>query len=154
MKDRSHAPVAGPATRSWLRLLLLTGAVILLRLAGPGSSSASSPTDARSGPPAGSVHGSEPGLIDQEHPSEEVYRQHCTICHGRQGRGDGPAAPAFDPAPPDFASPESVVLLSDDEVVEIVVKGRRAMPAFGTVLEPELVPILIGYVRDLSNLSD
>ncbi len=154
MSDRSRAPVAGPATRSGLRVLCLIGVVFLLWLAGPGPSSASSPAGARQGSLAGSVHGRGPRLIDQELPGEEAYRQHCTICHGQQGRGDGPAAAAFDPSPPDFASPESVVLLSDDEVLEIVVKGRRAMPAFETVLEPELLPMLVGYVRDLSNVAD
>ena len=100
------------------------------------------------------MHGPVAGPVGQEHPGEEAYRQHCTICHGQQGKGDGPAASAFDPAPPDFTSPESVVLLTDDELLEIVVKGRRAMPAFETVLEPALLPVLVGYVRDLSNLAD
>ena len=100
------------------------------------------------------MHGPGAGPVGQEIPGEEAYRQHCTICHGQQGKGDGPAASAFDPSPPDFTSPESVVLLTDDELLEIVAEGRRAMPGFETVLEPELLPMLIGYVRDLSNLAD
>lgn len=154
MSDRSHAPIVGPATRSWLRVLVSVAVIAVLRLAGPGASSALSPTGSRSSLLSGSVHGSVPKLVDQEHPGEEAYRRHCTICHGQQGRGDGPAASAFDPSPPDFTSPESVVVLTDDQVLDIVVKGRRAMPAFETVLEPELLSMLVGYVRDLSNLAD
>ena len=154
MSDRSHAPITGPATRSWLRVLVAVTVIAVLRLAGPGASSASGSTGSRSSSLSGSVPGSVAGLVDQEHPGEEAYRRHCTICHGQQGRGDGPAAAALDPSPPDFTSPESVGLLTDDQVLEIVVKGRRAMPAFETVLEPELLPVLVGYVRDLSNLAD
>ena len=154
MSGRSSLPASRPAATFWLRVLGVAGAVAVLRLAGPSQSSASGPAGIASSPAAVSVHGWIAGSVGQELPGEEAYRRHCTICHGQQGKGDGPAAPALDPSPPDFTSPESVVLLTDDELLEIVVKGRRAMPGFETVLEPDLLPMLVGYVRDLSNLRD
>lgn len=154
MSGRSHVPASRPAATFWLRVLVVAGAFALLRLAGPAQSSASASAGSASRPAVGSIHGRVAASAGQEHPGEEAYRQHCTICHGQQGKGDGPAASAFDPSPPDFTAPESVVLLTDDELLEIVVKGRRAMPAFETVLEPEVLPMLVGYVRDLSNLAD
>ena len=154
MSGRTHVPASRPAAMFWSRVLVVAVATAVLRLTGPGQSSASAPAGGVSRPAAGLVHGPVAGPVGQEHPGEEAYRQHCTICHGQQGKGDGPAASAFDPAPPDFTSPESVVLLTDDELLEIVVKGRRAMPAFETVLEPALLPVLVRYVRDLSNLAD
>ena len=154
MSGRSAVPASRPAATFWLRVLGVAGAVAVLRLVGPSQSSASAPAGSASRPAVGSVHGWVARPVRQEHPGEEAYRRHCTICHGQQGKGDGPAASAFDPSPPDFTSPESVVILTDDELLEIVVKGRRAMPAFETVLEPEVLPMLVGYVRDLSNLAD
>ncbi|MBX3302856.1 MAG: FTR1 family protein, partial [Nitrospira sp.] len=31
-----------------------------------------------------------------------LFAQHCAMCHGQQGRGDGPLAAGMDPAPSDF----------------------------------------------------
>lgn len=154
MSGRTHVPASRPAAMFWSRVLVVAVAIAVLRLTGPGQSSASARAGGTSRPAAGLVHGPVAGPVSQEHPGEAAYRQHCTICHGQQGKGDGPAASAFDPTPPDFTSPESVVLLTDDELLEIVVKGRRAMPAFETVLEPALLLVLVRYVRDLSNLAD
>jgi cytochrome c553 len=33
-----------------------------------------------------------------------VYAQHCAVCHGPDGRGNGPAAPSLFPRPRDFSS--------------------------------------------------
>ncbi len=33
---------------------------------------------------------------------QQSYQANCTVCHGDQGRGDGPAAVALDPAPRNF----------------------------------------------------
>ena len=33
-----------------------------------------------------------------------VYKQHCAVCHGPDGRGNGPAAPSMLPRPRDFTS--------------------------------------------------
>src|SRR5258708_36406426 len=33
---------------------------------------------------------------------QRVYMQHCQVCHGPDGRGNGPAAPSLIPRPRDF----------------------------------------------------
>jgi high-affinity iron transporter len=35
-------------------------------------------------------------------PAPALYATHCAVCHGAEGRGDGPAAPGMDPAPSNF----------------------------------------------------
>ncbi len=35
---------------------------------------------------------------------QRVFIEHCAICHGQDGRGNGPAAPSFSPRPRDFAA--------------------------------------------------
>ena len=42
---------------------------------------------------------------DQTH-AVELYQSHCAACHGAQGKGDGPAGVALEPAPTDFTEVE------------------------------------------------
>ena len=44
-----------------------------------------------------------PGLIAQ---GKELFTANCEQCHGRQGRGDGPAAATMNPRPRNFTSPD------------------------------------------------
>lgn len=38
----------------------------------------------------------------------QLYERHgCALCHGPQGRGDGPVAPTLDPPPRDLSDPSS-----------------------------------------------
>ena len=36
---------------------------------------------------------------------QEVYQKHCALCHGANGKGDGPIAKNFSHHPGDFTSP-------------------------------------------------
>ncbi|MDZ7379145.1 MAG: c-type cytochrome, partial [candidate division KSB1 bacterium] len=36
---------------------------------------------------------------------ETLFRTHCTVCHGLDGRGDGPAAAGLNPRPADLTAP-------------------------------------------------
>jgi mono/diheme cytochrome c family protein len=35
---------------------------------------------------------------------EEMYREYCGVCHGKEGKGDGPAASEFKVPPPDLTT--------------------------------------------------
>src|SRR5262249_51283719 len=69
---------------------------------------------------------------------KEVFRQNCVPCHGRQGRGNGPAAAGLKIRP---AHLTAVHLFdhADGELYWWISKGLSdgAMPAFEEVLEPE-----------------
>ena len=47
------------------------------------------------------------GAPEPERPSgRQLYEEHgCALCHGPQGRGDGPVASTLDPPPRDLADP-------------------------------------------------
>src|SRR3990167_2773423 len=47
------------------------------------------------------LRGSTPSLTAK---GKEIYTSQCMACHGAEGRGDGPAASAFNPKPRDFTS--------------------------------------------------
>ena len=86
----------------------------------------------------------------QEQTVQETYRRQCAACHGSEGRGDGRAARRHNPRPPDFTDPESVVKLTDDELIEIIIEGRASMPAFGDVLSEAVIIQVVSYIRDMS----
>jgi mono/diheme cytochrome c family protein len=52
-----------------------------------------------------------------------LYFEHCAVCHGEAGRGNGPHAPLFDPRPPDLRS-GVLAQLPPATVVERVREGR------------------------------
>jgi cytochrome c553 len=48
-------------------------------------------------PPGADLHGDAPL-------GAQVFARHCAVCHGPNGRGNGPAAPSMFPRPRDFSS--------------------------------------------------
>ena len=80
----------------------------------------------------------------------EVFSKQCAACHGATGKGDGPAAVAFNPRPADFTNPELFKARTDADLVKSVAGGIRGMPPFGAQLAPEMVSELVRYVRGLS----
>ena len=95
--------------------------------------------------PAGSQRGSE------------LYQQHCSVCHGDLGAGDGPAAPYLLPAARDFTTGRFRLVSTVDRVpseADLVASLRRglpgsAMPAFGWLPERDLWS-LAAHVRQLA----
>jgi mono/diheme cytochrome c family protein len=72
----------------------------------------------------------------QDVATEVLWRQQCARCHGRDGSG-GMAMAANMPVPDLRRS-----AMTEAEVVEIVSKGRRQMPAFGQELEADAITAL------------
>jgi mono/diheme cytochrome c family protein len=72
----------------------------------------------------------------------EMYKSYCAACHGKDAKGDGPAAPALKAAPPDLTTlaqrnngkyPTARVasILRGQE--QIVAHGNQEMPVWGPV---------------------
>jgi len=80
---------------------------------------------------------------------KEVFESSCSECHGEEGRGDGPKAPAYDPAPLDYRDPQ-VVALTDGELFYIISNGVK-----GTGMSSHLYFAeedrwhLVNYIRGL-----
>ena len=82
---------------------------------------------------ASSGHGAQ---TDQ---GKSLYEQKCQICHGANGKGDGPAAGAFNPGPADFTKPD-FWHGKVQKITETLRKGKGGMPAF-TLTDDEIKAI-------------
>ncbi|MEZ4379926.1 MAG: cytochrome c [Nannocystaceae bacterium] len=70
---------------------------------------------------------------------ESLYGTHCASCHMADGTGnDGLGYPSL----VEHASHES-----DEEIVEIVLEGEDAMPAFRSQLSDQEVADVLAYIR-------
>lgn len=77
-----------------------------------------------------------------------LYTQNCAVCHGEEGRGDGPAAVGLDPAPANLHE-EHVQENSDGTLFYIITHGRpeTAMPAWEEQLSEEERWHVVNFLR-------
>jgi copper transport protein len=81
----------------------------------------------------------------------DLYELHCQVCHGPQGRGDGPGAAGLMPPPVDFTAGHTDTHPEGD-LFYWIQNGLAGgvMPAFGDRLSDEEIWHLVNYVRRLS----
>ena len=79
-----------------------------------------------------------------------LYAQRCALCHGATGHGDGPGAKGLNPPPRNHTDATYMNTRTDEQLSEVIHKGKGAMPAWGKVLTDEQIASLVLYVRSLS----
>ena len=79
-----------------------------------------------------------------------VYEKHCLVCHGPQGKGDGPAGRMLKPPAADFTSADGKKKSEGDLriIVENGKPGTAMGPWKGQLSQPELND-LMAYVMTL-----
>jgi mono/diheme cytochrome c family protein len=93
--------------------------------------------DPSNGPPVDADEPSADELISMGGP---LYDRNCARCHGADGAGQGGAYPAL--------AGSDMVTGDPEPVIEIVVHGRGAMPAFGQEFDNEQLAAVVSYVRN------
>jgi mono/diheme cytochrome c family protein len=80
-----------------------------------------------------------------------LYEKHCSVCHGEEGRGDGPAAAALEPRPASFLDLEHSNFYSPGEKYWIIGNGTKetGMPGFGHLLAPNERWDLVNHILSL-----
>jgi mono/diheme cytochrome c family protein len=77
----------------------------------------------------------------------ELFAIHCASCHGKSGRGDGPAGRFFRTKPSDLTA-DHVYGHTDGDLYWWIVNGiREVMPPFGAALDEEARWNVIDFVR-------
>lgn len=103
-------------------------------------------------PPASGLQAPPPKAVEAMKPrGERLYREHCAQCHGDDGEGRAPAAPAL-------AGNRAVLMNSAGDPIRIVLFGGYApgtagnprpygMPPFAPTLGDEQIAEVLSYVR-------
>jgi mono/diheme cytochrome c family protein len=88
-----------------------------------------------------------------------VYDHHCVECHGKEGRGDGPAAFQLIPKPRDFTTARYKIrttatgtLPTDEDLLRSVRQGLygTAMPAWQQILPDDDIVAVVEVVKSFS----
>jgi mono/diheme cytochrome c family protein len=85
---------------------------------------------------------------------QELFRRHCTACHGSSGKGDGPIALQWARLPRDLTHPERQARLTDGEIFTKISQGHRSgsdviMPGLSNRLSADDRWRIVIYVRTL-----
>lgn len=89
-----------------------------------------------------------------DNPALPLWKKHCLVCHGPDGRGKTPTGRVLKIV--DLTSDSIQKTYSDEGMRETITNGVRddnghaRMAAFGQLLSPEEVEILVHYVRELA----
>lgn len=81
--------------------------------------------------------------------AKAIYMEKCVNCHGETGKGDGPEAMMYDPAPADLSGAHAREK-TDGEIFYQITEGRKPMPPFKDQLTEEQRWQLVHYVRTLA----
>ena len=90
---------------------------------------------------------------------QRVYAQHCQVCHGPDGRGNGPAAPSLIPRPRDFTIGQFKYKTtppdqppSDADLIDIITNGLQAsaMPFWKNTLSAADIRDVVAFIKTFS----
>ena len=76
----------------------------------------------------------------------ELYTTICLVCHGPEGRGDGPVGLVFEPAPVDLNDAYTQDQ-ADGQIFFTLTRGRVAMPFYRDALSQQERWDVINYLR-------
>lgn len=88
-----------------------------------------------------------------------IYATRCAVCHGPDGRGNGPASPSLIPHPRDFTKGQFKYRSTapgqpptDEDLIRVVTNGltASAMPYWGDLLTAAEIRAVVDHVKSLS----
>ena len=80
----------------------------------------------------------------------KIYAERCSLCHGPNGKGDGPGGAALNPKPRDHTDGKYMNSRTDAELLAVLHNGKGAMPAWRGVLTEEQMQAVLKHVRSLA----
>jgi mono/diheme cytochrome c family protein len=78
-----------------------------------------------------------------------LYVGNCAPCHGKGGKGNGPAAAALKVKPADHTSAK-IQSMSDGSLYWMIATGQTPMPSYKTALTTKQKWELVNYIRTLA----
>lgn len=80
----------------------------------------------------------------------DLFLKDCVVCHGAEGRGDGPAAASMQKKPKDLARLAPPPIFPDGVIAYRIIHGKNLMPAYGTTLSENEIWDLLNFIRSLA----
>ncbi|HEX2876990.1 MAG TPA: c-type cytochrome [Polyangiaceae bacterium] len=105
----------------------VTAASFLLVLTGVCGCKSKSSEPARPKTAATPAPPPEPVEPDPAADARQIFRVRCSVCHGQEGRGDGPGGAALTPKPRVFTDSVWQDATKDEQLRQIIVKGGAAV---------------------------
>jgi mono/diheme cytochrome c family protein len=97
---------------------------------------------ARAGRELANPYHAEPVILAK---GKALYEIYCLVCHGEQGKGDGPVAAKI-PPPPSYRS-ERLLAYPPGRIFHVITLGANKMPAYAAQLAADERWLVITYVR-------
>lgn len=79
----------------------------------------------------------------------QVFVKRCVLCHGPDGHGDGIASKGLNPKPRNFHDQAYMKTRTDAQLLEIIHKGKGAMPRWEGQLSDAEITAVLAHVRAL-----
>jgi cytochrome c5 len=96
----------------------------------------------------------EVAAADPAAEAKQIFENRCAVCHGQDGKGDGPGAAALNPKPRDYTSREWQESVTDEHLHKVIVYGGPSVglsagmtPNPDLENKPEVVDELVKIVR-------
>ena len=83
---------------------------------------------------------------------ERSFKVYCSLCHGAEGKGDGPIVKRGVPPPPSLLL-DNARNMKDGEIYHIITRGRNNMPAHASQVDREDRWKIILYLRTLQGVK-
>lgn len=146
-KARPLAPVAGLMVLAVLTHGMLVGCGGSSQESGTQSSGSQTTTET---PPAQPPADTGAVPADPIAHGQQVYAARCVLCHGPEGKGDGPASAALNPKPRNHTDGVYMKSRTDEDLLAVIRDGKGAMPAWKSVLTEQEIQDVLKYVRTLA----
>jgi mono/diheme cytochrome c family protein len=111
----------------------------------------------RSTPPGNSERRTHSRLFDQgdQPDGQKLFQTRCFVCHGRNGKGDGPSSTGLAEKPQDLTDPNWQKAIADDRIRSVIQGGGVAIGKSDAMppnpdLTQDQIEGLVAYVRTLA----
>ena len=143
MNDQRGTPAGTARPLAYLGRLLILAVTTHAALMGCGGKT---PKEA----PPDTTTVAKPDTLDLVALGDKVYRDRCALCHGPEGKGDGPGAAGLDPKPRNHTDGAYMTSRTDEQLLEVIRHGKGGMPAWGGILTDREIQAVLKHVRSLA----